>query len=196
MNMTSAATGPAEHLGVGAHRRDNPRAALEPRQLGERVGAAVEGQREGRHAAAVDRDRHLAGVDARRRAATSRAVSSLQRMRREPVAARLEAARAADGEEARVLARAVVLDRRRVGVRSRGRPRSRARAASSARTASSCSGGARCEAQAIAISRSSRSGLARTSGSAWSGFADERRKVSSCGSPASATIWPSRTATA
>ena len=45
-----------------------------------------------------------------------------------------------------------------------------------------------CEAHAIAISRSARSGRARTSGSACSGLAEERRNVRSRGSPASATI--------
>ena len=82
-----------------------------------------------------------------------------------------------------MLARAVVLDRRRLAARSRARPRVAGAAASSARTRASCSGRARCDAHAIAISRSSRSGRARTSGSAWIGFAEERRNVTSRGSP-------------
>ena len=171
---------PAEHLRVGAHRRDNPRAALEPGQLGERVRAAVEGQREGRHAAAVDRDRHLVEAHAgsggdlapdlllqrmRRRAGSRRSRGRGRGRRRgSPRACRSSCAGSATGR-----------------LRSRGRPRSREQSARSARTASSCSGSARCEAQAIAISRSSMSGLARASGSAWSGFADERRKVRSRG---------------
>ena len=140
------------------------------------------------------------GIVRRRRtpaaAATSREQLLLQRMRREPVAARLEPARPADGEEARVLARAVVLDRRRRPRPSRARPRSPARLRGARGRRRAAPGGARCEAHAIAISRSPRSGRARTSGSAWSGLADERRKVRSRGSPASATICPSRTATA
>ena len=48
--------------------------------------------------------------------------------------------------------------------------------ASSAATAATCSGVSRCEAQAIASSSSGRSSRARTSGSAWSGFEDERMK--------------------
>ena len=64
------------------------------------------------------------------------------------------------------------------------------------RTASSCSGRPDGRRDAIASSRSSRSGLARTTGSAWIGFADERMKVTSPPSPASATTAPSRTATA
>src|SRR5687768_15045636 len=66
----------------------------------------------------------------------------------------------------------------------------------SRRTASSCSGSARCEAHAIATSRSPRSSRARTSGSAWIGFDEERRKSSSPGSPERSTTSPSRTATA
>ena len=64
------------------------------------------------------------------------------------------------------------------------------------RTTASCSGAARCEAQASAISSSSRSGRARTTGSAWIGFADERRYVTSDASPAESSTRPSRTATA
>src|SRR5207302_2189794 len=52
------------------------------------------------------------------------------------------------------------------------------------------------EAQAIATRRSSSSGHARTSGSAWIGFAEERKKVTRLRSPASAITSPSRTATA
>ena len=47
--------------------------------------------------------------------------------------------------------------------------------ASRLRTAASCSGEARWEADAIAISSLVRSSRARTSGSAWNGFAEERR---------------------
>src|SRR6188474_2485979 len=68
--------------------------------------------------------------------------------------------------------------------------------ARSRRTTASCSGAARCEAHISAISSSSRSGRARTAGSAWIGFADERRNVTRLGSPAASSILPSRSATA
>ena len=56
--------------------------------------------------------------------------------------------------------------------------------ASRLRAASSCSGRARCDAHAIAISVGSRSGQARTTGTAWIGFAALRRWVTSIASPA------------
>src|SRR5439155_952296 len=49
---------------------------------------------------------------------------------------------------------------------------------------------------AIARSHSFRSSRARASGSAWSGFAEERMYATSSASPAAATTCPSRTATA
>ena len=159
------------------------------RQAPERVRAAVERERERRHAAAVDRDRDRGGVDLGRGGDLGEHLL-LQRMRREPVARRLEPARPADGEEAGVLARAVVLDRRRLRRRSRARPRPPAPRRAARGRPRAARAAARCDAQAIASSRSPRSGRARTSGSAWSGFADERRNVRSRGSPASATILP------
>ncbi|HET9438180.1 MAG TPA: hypothetical protein VFO64_08255, partial [Gaiellaceae bacterium] len=42
----------------------------------------------------------------------------------------------------------------------------------------------------------SRSGLARTTGSAWIGFAELRKSVSSAGSPAASSMRPFHTATA
>lgn len=51
---------PAQHLRLGAHRRDHPPAAVERRQARKRVGATIERQRERRDAAAVDCDRHVA----------------------------------------------------------------------------------------------------------------------------------------
>ena len=127
--------------------------------------------------------------------ATSAQQLALQRMRREAVAVRLVAALAAEDEKARVLPEHVCSSGVGSGPVSRSASVAGA-AASNARTASSCSGRCPCDAHAIAISRSSRSGRARTSGSAWSGFAAERRKVRTRASPASATICPSRTATA
>ena len=64
MNITSAATGPRSISGWARIAATTLDATLEPGQLGERVSAAVEGQGEGRNAAAVDRHRHL--VEARR----------------------------------------------------------------------------------------------------------------------------------
>ena len=89
----------------------------------------------------------------------------LQRMPAEAVAARLEPARPADGEEARVLAEQLCSIGVGAGPVSSSSSVAGA-AASSDRTASSCSGSAMCDAHAIAISRSSTSGRARTSGSA------------------------------
>ena len=68
--------------------------------------------------------------------------------------------------------------------------------ASRLRTAASCSGDARWDADAIAISSVVRSSRARTSGSAWNGFAEERRYATRCASPACSMTAPSRTATA
>src|SRR5581483_6380095 len=87
------------------------------------------------------------------------------------------------------------------GGRPSCRPSSRSSCVASARfsrrlTASSCSGVAWCDAHAIAISLASRSSRARTSGSAWIGFDELRRKHVSAPSPASATTAPSLTATA
>ena len=105
--------------------------------------------------------------------------------------------RAAEGEHPRVLAGAVVLQLRALerpafevvlgGRRLREQGAGRPRAAGSS---------ARCDADAIARSRSSRSSRARASGTAWIGFAAERMNVTRSGSPADATISPSRTATA
>ena len=128
--------------------------------------------------------------------ATSREAGVLDRMRREPVAAARPALRPAEREHAGVLARAVVLQARSAPDRTRARPRSAGAFASRLRTAASCSGEARCEADAIAISSLVRSSRARTSGSAWNGFAEERRYATRSGSPACSTTAPSRTATA
>src|SRR3989337_3069405 len=68
--------------------------------------------------------------------------------------------------------------------------------ASRLRTAASCSGEPRCEAEAIAISSVVRASRARTSGSAWKGFAEDRRNATRAASPACSTTVPSRTATA
>ena len=180
----------AQHLRVRAHRRDHARAAVERGQPGERVRAPVERQRERRHAAPVDRDRQSTTAATSAAAATSRSISCCSGCSQQAVPVRLAAARPADGEEAGVLAGAVVLDRGRRRRRTRDRPRSPVQPRGDARTAASCSGAARCDAQAIAISRSSRSGRARTSGSAWIGFADERRNVTSVGRRRRATIAP------
>ena len=114
MNITSAATGPRSISGWARMAATTRRPTLEPGQLGERVSAAVERQGERRNAAAVDRHRHLVEAHACGRGDLEPDLL-LQRMGSEPVVVGLEAAGAADGEKARVLARAVVLDRRRVG---------------------------------------------------------------------------------
>ena len=119
----------------------------------------------------------------------------LDRVRGEPVAAARPAVRAAEREHPGMLARAVVLERRRLGaalelVLAAGALASRLR------TAASCSGEARWDADAIAISSVVRSSRARTSGSAWNGFAEERRYATRSASPACSTTAPSRTATA
>ena len=114
----------------------------------------------------------------------------------EPVAAAGPALRPAEREHAGVLARAVVLNAESVRARTRARPPPPApsRAGSARRRAAL--GEARCDAEAIAISSVVRSSRARTSGSAWNGFADERRNATRFESPASSTTAPSRTATA
>ena len=85
-------------------------AAVELGQTGERRRHPLEGERERHDAAAVDggRDvRHLRGLG------DLLVECLLQRVLGEAVARRLPAARAADGEKARVLPRAVVVDRAR-----------------------------------------------------------------------------------
>ena len=80
--------------------------------------------------------------------------------------------------------------------RTRGRPPWQEHSPAGCARLSICAGSARCEAHAMAISRSARSGRARASSRAWIGFALERKRQTSSGSPAAATTSPSRTATA
>ena len=152
----------------------------------------LERQGEGDDAAAVDRGRDLADAVTSAAATSSEAAARCTGCVRESVAAAGPAARAAEREHPRVLAGAVVLELRSARPGPHSRSSSVASAfASSDRTGSSCSGRARWEAEAIAISLGLRSSRARTSGSAWNGFAEERRYATSCGSPASATTAPS-----
>ena len=166
MSIASAATGPRSISGCARIAAITRAAPFEPGQSAERVGAAVERERE-RRERRTRRSRRT--TDARvdvRRAGDLREQLLLEGVRRRPVAVRLETAVRADGQESGVLARAGVVDR--VGAAPVSRSASVAPAcASSVRTASSCSGRARCEAHAIAISRSARSGRA----------ADERKRL-------------------
>ena len=115
MNTTSAATGPAEHLRVGAHRRDNPRAHPRAEAAERRRG------RSGREAERTSERRNRRPRPASRRGrprprqrprARSPAAADAPRAGSRCVS---KPARATDGEKPRVLPGAVVLDRRRVG---------------------------------------------------------------------------------
>ena len=69
MSSASSATGPAQQIRVRAHRAHDALAAVERRSRANAVRGALERQREGRHAAAVDagRDRPAASTSAARR---------------------------------------------------------------------------------------------------------------------------------
>ena len=103
----------ADQPGVRGHRGDDPCAALDPREARERVRHPLERHPEREHAAAVDRGRDLVARRARRAAATSSSSSCCIGCVRQPVALDRPAAGAADGEEAGVLAGAVVREEAR-----------------------------------------------------------------------------------
>ena len=142
------------------------------------------------HAAAVDPGHDRRRIDTRRGRDLARA-SPADTDAQRAGSPRRPTLGTAECEEARVLAGAVVLDRRRARAALELAP-PRRRHCEQSPHGGKLLGPARCDAHAIAISSSSRSGRARTTGSAWIGFADERRKVTSSGSPATRTIRPSR----
>ena len=120
----------------------------------------------------------------------------LARVVEQPVAVARPTLGAAEREKPRVLARAVVCDPRRLGTALEvvlGRGRVGEDAANDSELLRASPGARR---RASATCSSSRSGRARTTGNAWTGFADERRNVTSCGSPAASSTCPPRTATA
>ena len=180
MNITSAATGPRSISGCARIAATTLAPPSSRGSWANACSAAVEREREGRHAAAVDRDRHL--VEARRR--------PRRRPRRGSPPA-TDASRAGSrGSRGRARGRRRGSPRAcpsscagsaTARHRSRGRPRSpaRQRGARAPRRAAPAAPGAR--------RRRSRArgrgcpGRARTSGSACSGFADERRNVSERG---------------
>ena len=143
----------------------------------ERVRHPLEGHPEGEDAAAVDRGRDLVARQLGRAATSSRSSCCIG-WPSQPVALDRPPAGAADGEEARVLAGAVVREQARpaallgaeleVGL---GRRRRRRAGCAPPRAAA---GSARCDAQAIASSTSVTSSRSRASGSAWIGFDEER----------------------
>ena len=120
----------ADQLRVRAHRGRHAGAAVDLLQPREHQRHPLERQREGDHAAAVDRRRDLLGRDVGRRGDLGEA-GVLDRMRRQPVAAARPAVHPAEREHPGVLAGAVVLERRRLGaalelVLGRGRLREQA----------------------------------------------------------------------
>ena len=195
MRRTSAADRPREQLRVRRASRARPGRRLRATRGGRTrariapASARTSGRRSRRRRSAIDAGSTSAA------AATSSSIARWHGWSEQPVALDRPTLGSTEREEARVLAGAVVLDALRadpalevvLGRRRRGENR---------RTTASCSGVAPCEAQASATCSSSRSGRARTTGSAWSGFADERRYVTSPGSPAASSTRPSRTATA
>ena len=189
MSSVSARTVPADELRVRAHRVGGPDATVERLEPRERVRHPLERQRVGHDAAAVDGGRHRhgldlgSGCDLREHrlldmdAPASRYPSVGQSFTRQSssIAAcfpeQLCSSRVGSGPHSRSSSLASAFVRRRC-------------------TGSSWSGRWRCDAQAIAISASSRSGRARTIGSAWIGFAELRKNVTSAGSPQAATTFP------
>ena len=186
---------PREHLRMRAQSPRQPARHRRAGQPGEGVSAAVEGQRERRHSTTVNRYRHRIGVDLRG-GGDLREQLPLQRMRREAVALRLVAPLAADGEKACVLPGAGVLERGRVGAGLEiglGRGCGGEQACAPRRAAPD-------DARATHTrSRSpGRRGRAAPERAAAPESASRRsaESVTPRGSPASATICPSRTATA
>ena len=165
-----------------AHRAHDPVAASEGREAAERVRASLQRQRKRRDATAVDADGDRRRVDLGRRRDLLEH-RALARVDGEDVAVDRPALGSTEREEAGVLAGAVVLDPLRadaalevvLGGRRRGEHPANDRELLGRRAV----GGA--DERDLP---SSRSGRARTTGSACSGFADERRYVTSPGSPA------------
>ena len=96
-----------------AHRGGHARAALALLESREHECHPLERQREGEHAAAVDGGRQVVGATSGRLGDLGQACV-LDRVRREPIAAARPALGAAEREHPGVLARAVVLERRRL----------------------------------------------------------------------------------
>ena len=146
----------ADQAGVGGHRGRRSGRRRRASRAARTSTPSARAEREGEDAAAVDRGREPRRGLSSAASATSSMEQLLHRVSAKPVALDRPPARAADGEEAGVLAGAVVA---RAGS-GRGPPGGRSSrsssvagaCASSSRTAASCSGSARCDAQAIASS--------------------------------------------
>ena len=108
--------GATEHLRVGADRRGHPRATRETRESREGMCASIEGKRERRDAAAVDRDVDRGRVDVGG-SRDRRQHLHLQGMGREAIPRFLVAAFVTEEQEPCVLPRARMLDRRRFRTR-------------------------------------------------------------------------------
>ena len=178
----------ADQLGVRAHRGGDAGAAVERLEPGERVAIRSSGSAKVDDAAAVDRRRHRRRVDLGRARRPRRAAPAEPDGRgagSPPSASRAPGRAPASPRACRSSCGGAA--RRLLAPHSRSSSRRRRLARAARAPPSSCSGEARCEAEAIARSRSSRSSRARASGSAWSGFAEERMKVTSPGSPAAPT---------
>ena len=107
-------SGPPDQVGVSPHRSGDARAVLEHGQAGEHVSHPLQGERERDHAAAVRSRRDLVGRDLGGIGYHFEA-RLLDRVLGKPIVPLRPVARDADGEHPRVLARAVVLEARRLG---------------------------------------------------------------------------------